>query len=72
VVYIRIDEASAKVRVGPPVDEEEDYVLPVWAGILPLQEIALAPWQDELQSNEISLPDYVSHYSRKPVEAKVS
>ena len=43
VVSIRMDEASAKVRVGPPVDEAEDYTLPVWAGVLPLQEIPLAP-----------------------------
>ena len=72
VVSIRIDEASAKVRVGPPVDEEEDYVLPVWAGVLPLQELALPPLQDELQSREISLPDYLAHYSRTSVEARFS
>ena len=65
VVSIDIDEASAKVRVGPPVDEQEDYALPVWAGILPLQELPLAPIHDELQSAEIPLPEYVSQYSRK-------
>ncbi len=65
VVSIDIDEASAKVRVGPPVDEQEDYVLPVWAGILPLQELPLAPIHDELQSAEIPLPEYVSRYSRR-------
>ncbi len=42
VVSIKIEEASAKVRVGPAVDEEEDYALPVWAGVLPLQELPLA------------------------------
>ncbi len=72
VVSIRIDDASAKVRVGPPVDEEEDYVLPVWAGVLPLQELALPPLQDELQSREISLPDYIAQYSRKPAELRVT
>ena len=65
VVSIDIDEASAKVRVGAPVDEPEDYALPVWAGILPLQELPLAPIHDELQSAEIPLPEYVSQYSRK-------
>lgn len=65
VVSIDIDEASAKVRVGAPVDEQEDYALPVWAGILPLQELPLAPIHDELQSAEIPLPEYVSQYSRK-------
>jgi uncharacterized protein len=64
VVSIRIDEASAKVRVGPPLDEEEDYGLPVWAGLLPLQQIPLTPIRDEVQSESISLPDYVAHYSR--------
>jgi nitroimidazol reductase NimA-like FMN-containing flavoprotein (pyridoxamine 5'-phosphate oxidase superfamily) len=72
VVSIQIDEASAKVRVGPPVDEEEDYVLPVWAGVLPLREIASLPLQDELQSGEISLPDYIAKYARKPVELRVT
>jgi hypothetical protein len=64
VVSIEIDEASAKVRVGPPVDEEEDYALPVWAGILPLHELPLPPVQDQLQSEEIPLPNYIAGYSR--------
>ena len=65
VVSIQIDEASAKVRVGPPVDEEEDYALPVWAGILPLQEMPLAPVRDALQSDSVPMPEYVEQYSRK-------
>ena len=64
VVAIKIDEASAKVRVGPPVDEEEDYALPVWAGTLPLKELPLAPIRDELQSEKILLPDYIAGYER--------
>ena len=72
VVSIRIDEASAKVRVGPPLDEKEDYVLPVWAGVLPLHETTSVPLQDELQSPQVKLPGYVAHYSRKPVEAGIS
>lgn len=65
VVAIQIDEASAKVRVGPPVDEEEDYALPVWAGLLPLQETPVAPVRDELQSQDVVLPEYIAKYSRK-------
>ena len=65
VVSIHIHEASAKLRMGPPVDEQEDYSLPVWAGVLPLQETPLTPIRDELQSEEILLPQYVSQYSRK-------
>jgi hypothetical protein len=64
VVSIKIDEASAKVRVGPPVDEDEDYALPVWAGILPLKELPLAPVHDVLQSEKILPPDYIAGYSR--------
>lgn len=65
VVSIKIEEASAKVRLGPPIDDEEDYMLPVWAGVLPLQETTLLPIHDELQSQEIGLPEYIAQYSRK-------
>jgi nitroimidazol reductase NimA-like FMN-containing flavoprotein (pyridoxamine 5'-phosphate oxidase superfamily) len=64
VVSIKIDEASAKVRVGPPLDEEEDYALPVWAGVLPLQELPLSPIRDQVQSELVALPDYITGYSR--------
>ena len=72
VVSIRMDEASAKVRVGPPVDEDEDYTLPVWAGVLPLQETPLTPLRDELQSEEVPLPEYVAGYSRRRVDEKTA
>jgi uncharacterized protein len=65
VVKIKIDAASAKVRVGPPVDEEEDYTLPVWAGVLPLHDLPSTPIQDELQPADIPVPEYVAKYSRK-------
>ena len=65
VVEIKIDAASAKVRLGPPVDEDEDYTLPVWAGVLPLQEVSSTPIHDELQSADIRVPEYVAQYSRK-------
>ena len=68
VVAINIEEASAKVRVGPPGDEEEDYALRVWAGVLPLQELPLAPIRDEAQSDAIPLPPYISAYSRTSAE----
>jgi uncharacterized protein len=70
VVSIKIDEASAKVRVGPPIDEEEDYALPVWAGVLPLQEMSLPPIRDELQLEEIPLPEYVEKYTRIEFDSK--
>jgi hypothetical protein len=64
VVAIKINEASAKVRAGPPGDDADDYALPIWAGVLPLREQALAPLRDELLSKEISEPDYVSNCPR--------
>ena len=67
VVSIRIDEASAKIRLGLPVDEEADYTLPVWAGVLPLQEQALSPIRDELFTQDVPTPDYVTQYSRRRV-----
>jgi uncharacterized protein len=36
VLALDLDEASAKVRTGPPVDDDEDYALDVWAGVIPL------------------------------------
>lgn len=42
VLSLPIDEASAKIRTGPPIDDEEDYALPVWAGVIPLQMVRLA------------------------------
>ena len=65
VVAIKIDEASAKIRTGPPGDDEEDYDLPVWAGLLPLAESALIPIPDEKRKADIALPDYIARYSRK-------
>jgi len=65
VVSIKIDEASAKVRIGPPKDEPEDYALPVWAGVVPLEEVTSTPIRDELLAEEVPLPEYVAGYSRK-------
>ncbi len=65
VVSIKIDEASAKVRVGPPADNQEDYALPVWAGVLPLQEQALSPVRDDLLPQDVRLPDYIARYARR-------
>lgn len=64
VVSIEIDEASAKVRMGPPVDDQQDYALPVWAGVLPLREAVLTPVRDELLPENIPLPEYIVGYSR--------
>jgi hypothetical protein len=46
VLALTLEEVSAKVRVGPPIDDEEDYALPVWAGVVPLQVTTGAPVPD--------------------------
>jgi nitroimidazol reductase NimA-like FMN-containing flavoprotein (pyridoxamine 5'-phosphate oxidase superfamily) len=64
VVSINIESASAKVRTGPPVDDEEDYQLPVWAGVVPIQQQALPPVSDPRLRKEVRVPTYVSQYRR--------
>jgi uncharacterized protein len=64
VLSLPLDEASAKVRTGPPLDDEADYNLPVWAGVLPLQQKAAAPIPDSRLQSGITLPEYVDKYTR--------
>src|SRR5579871_5485567 len=56
VVSLTIDEASGKVRTGPPLDDEEDYALPYWAGIVPLAMTPSSPIADPRLSPEIQPP----------------
>ncbi len=56
VLEFSIEEASAKVRQGPPADDEEDYRLPVWAGIVPLSLEAKAPLPDPRLAEGAELP----------------
>jgi hypothetical protein len=64
VLSLPLTEASAKVRTGPPLDDEEDYSLPVWAGVVPLQLSASEAIADPRLSPEISIPSYVQNYTR--------
>ena len=64
VLRIELEEVSAKVRTGPPIDDEEDYSLPIWAGVLPLQVIAGEPVADPRLPDEINVPEYVVDYKR--------
>ena len=54
VLRLTIEQASAKVRKGPPVDEKEDYQLPIWAGVLPIEQIYHQPVPDPLMNTELS------------------
>jgi nitroimidazol reductase NimA-like FMN-containing flavoprotein (pyridoxamine 5'-phosphate oxidase superfamily) len=65
VLAIPLEEVSAKVRTGPPIDDEEDYALPVWAGVLPLELTPVLALPDERLAKEIALPEYVRGYRRK-------
>jgi uncharacterized protein len=60
VLSLPLDEASAKVRTGPPIDEDEDYDLPVWAGVLPLSPTVAEPEPDPRLDPAIETPGYVA------------
>ena len=59
VVSIDIDEGSAKIRTGPPIDDEEDYGLQVWAGVIPISLKFESPENDPQLNDEIVLPNYI-------------
>lgn len=64
IVALDIDEFSAKIRTGGPGDDEEDYALPLWAGVIPLTTVAGAPIPDSRLRSDIPTPAYAEHYER--------
>jgi len=64
VLSLPLEEASAKVRAGPPLDDEADYALDVWAGVLPLRLTAGEPAGDPRMDAGVALPAYVAGYER--------
>jgi nitroimidazol reductase NimA-like FMN-containing flavoprotein (pyridoxamine 5'-phosphate oxidase superfamily) len=64
ILRLPLTEVSAKVRVGPPEDDAEDYALEIWAGVLPMELKAGAPIRDERCDAAIAVPGYVSNYHR--------
>ena len=62
VLALPLDEASAKVRTGPPIDMESDYELPVWAGVIPLRTTACAPVADPRNKPGVEVPASVRDY----------
>lgn len=60
VLEFSMEEASAKIRTGPPIDDEEDYALPMWAGVLPLRLEAKPPVPDARLTNGAAVPEYVA------------
>jgi nitroimidazol reductase NimA-like FMN-containing flavoprotein (pyridoxamine 5'-phosphate oxidase superfamily) len=64
VLALPLDESSAKVRTGPPLDDDEDYALDVWAGVIPLRTSAGVPLPDQRLGSDVALSDAV--YSWTP------
>src|SRR4051794_4417299 len=63
VLAMPIVEGSAKVRTGPPVDEDEDYALDAWAGVVPLRLVAGEPEPDPRPRVDIQTPEHVQRLS---------
>ncbi len=59
---LSLDEASAKVRNGPPGDDEEDYALPIWAGVIPLRMQVLPPIDDPRLLPRLTPPHHATAF----------
>lgn len=66
VLEFAIEEASAKIRTGPPADDEEDYALTCWAGVLPLSLQAGEVVADTRLQDGTEVPEYVREFRRPP------
>ncbi|HZU42314.1 MAG TPA: pyridoxamine 5'-phosphate oxidase family protein [Terriglobales bacterium] len=64
VLEMEIEEASAKIRAGGPLDDEADYELPIWAGVIPVELKAHAPVADTRLTGNFQVPEYALHYRR--------
>jgi hypothetical protein len=62
VLSLKLDEVSAKVRTGPPGDDEEDYALPIWAGVIPVQQQILAPIDDPRLIPGLTAPSHITDF----------
>jgi uncharacterized protein len=62
VIRMKLDEVSAKIRTGPPIDEDEDYALDCWAGVLPVRTIALPAEADPQLKAGIEMPAFVRDF----------
>ncbi|HKU72452.1 MAG TPA: pyridoxamine 5'-phosphate oxidase family protein [Pyrinomonadaceae bacterium] len=64
VLSLPLMEGSAKIRTGPPLDDEEDYAMNVWAGVVPLKLVAGEPINDPRLPEGIEVPEYARNYKR--------
>lgn len=65
ILRLPLNEVSAKLRTGPVQDDEEDYALPVWAGVLPLRMTASEPERDARCDAELAAPASVKNFDRR-------
>jgi hypothetical protein len=65
VLRVPIEEFSAKIRTGPPNDDEEDYAFPTWAGVLPLAMVPAKPIADARLLPGKEPPEYLRNYRRQ-------
>jgi nitroimidazol reductase NimA-like FMN-containing flavoprotein (pyridoxamine 5'-phosphate oxidase superfamily) len=65
VLSLPLEEVSAKIRTGGPIDDDEDYALPIWAGHVPFKLTPGVPVADSRLDPEIGVPDYIARYKRK-------
>jgi hypothetical protein len=66
LLKLPLTESSAKIRTGWPCDDDEDYDLSIWAGVIPFTHRIEAPREDPALRGEIDAPDYVVNYQRLP------
>lgn len=64
ILAIPIEEASAKVRTGPPIDDERDISMPIWAGVLPVRLRPGEPVPDDDLPADVAVPGYLTEYER--------
>ncbi len=62
ILALDIEEGSAKIRTGPPADDEEDYELPIWAGVIPVTTTIGAPIDDPRNLDGLTAPDHVTGF----------
>lgn len=68
ILAIELEEASAKVRTGPPTDDEDDLALPIWAGVVSLSLVPGAP----IPASDLPVPPYAERYERPETSATLN
>ena len=65
VIKITIDQATAKIRTGPPIDDKKDYELNVWGGVLPIVKGCGQPQTDRTGVQDLNLPQSIIDLIKK-------